>query len=805
MSIRVCGIEPEFCTRMKPYSGSQYAQQVGWLLLCCAAGPVAASADLSTNAVSSPVTGKINFDRDIQPIFARSCLRCHGPEKPRSHFRLDNRASALEGGNDNTNDIVPGDSRDSLLLNYVARQVTDLEMPPPGKGDPLTPRQISLLRAWIDQGAPWSVTNAGPQIEVAATTDVGGVAVHGNQAKFRELENTTDGVLGGGENFSVRDQINPNEKLAVDGRVEPRNQDYQLNLALDETDFGFVHAGFEQWRKYYNATGGYNALAVPPEYNLNQNLYVDNGRFWADLGLTPPHGPQVTVGYEYQYKQGNEATLDWGQANGNNLYPTTAAIDENTHIVKLEVAKDFGDWHLADSARVQFHSENNAGLEPNLLMGGPAPDTFVSTRDNYHDLQGMNTVTLSKQLRDWWYLSGGMCYSKLEGADFFNQNTAIPAISFNGQLSSQSITLRRESEIFSAANLFTPLEHLSLSVGSQNEWTREQGFGNSVPDLDLGVNTPVASHQDTFKASQNAGLHDTQLPHTVVFAEAEFAEEDVSEFQEEDPAELIRQTDAFNLRRDVRAGFNTSPWRWFSFSSQYHNQSSDTDYHNLTDLSAGLPATATNGYPAFILNRQIEGNGLETKLVLRPATWVNATLTGNLTATDYRSQTDPAFDYGLPEVASLGGTILDGRSHDQTWGLSTTLTPIQKLYFTESLTFDQTRLSTADNGDLSVAPYHGTIWTLSSSATYALNLKTDLSASYGFTRASYNQNPNAPVLPYGLDFTRHEVILGLTRRFSDRLAGALHYEFSQYAEPGVASVNNFSAQGVFASVSYKWK
>ncbi len=49
------------------------------------------------------------------------------------------RADALKGGDENTNNIVPGDSSKSLLINYVARQVPDMEMPPAGKGEPLTP------------------------------------------------------------------------------------------------------------------------------------------------------------------------------------------------------------------------------------------------------------------------------------------------------------------------------------------------------------------------------------------------------------------------------------------------------------------------------------------------------------------------------------------------------------------------------------------------------------------------------------------------------------------------------------------
>src|ERR1700761_6645538 len=98
-----------------------------FLLLTCRS---VFAADATNNAALPPANFKISFDRDIRPILETSCLRCHGPEKPKSNFRLDNRLSALKGGDDNTNDLVPGDSANSLLLRYVARQVPDMEMPP---------------------------------------------------------------------------------------------------------------------------------------------------------------------------------------------------------------------------------------------------------------------------------------------------------------------------------------------------------------------------------------------------------------------------------------------------------------------------------------------------------------------------------------------------------------------------------------------------------------------------------------------------------------------------------------------------
>src|SRR5580658_5350939 len=85
----------------------------------------------------------IEFDRDIRPILETSCLRCHGPERPKSHFRLDDRDAALKGGNDGV-DILPGRAAESPLLKRVASSDENNQMPPPGKGERLTPAQIDL-------------------------------------------------------------------------------------------------------------------------------------------------------------------------------------------------------------------------------------------------------------------------------------------------------------------------------------------------------------------------------------------------------------------------------------------------------------------------------------------------------------------------------------------------------------------------------------------------------------------------------------------------------------------------------------
>ena len=112
---------------------------------------------LSAESTKLPpaITRSVDFERDVQPIFAQSCLECHGPKKQKSDFRIDVKKISLAGGVSGKPAIVPGKSADSPLIRFVAGLEDDMQMPPSGKGDPLTAEQIGILRAWIDQGAVW--------------------------------------------------------------------------------------------------------------------------------------------------------------------------------------------------------------------------------------------------------------------------------------------------------------------------------------------------------------------------------------------------------------------------------------------------------------------------------------------------------------------------------------------------------------------------------------------------------------------------------------------------------------------------
>jgi len=98
----------------------------------------------------------VTYAADIKPMFEKSCIKCHGPEKQKGKLRLDTLAAALKGGEDGKV-IEVGDSAKSMLVHNVAHVGDeDMFMPPPDNKDkiqPLTKEQVGLIRAWIDQGA----------------------------------------------------------------------------------------------------------------------------------------------------------------------------------------------------------------------------------------------------------------------------------------------------------------------------------------------------------------------------------------------------------------------------------------------------------------------------------------------------------------------------------------------------------------------------------------------------------------------------------------------------------------------------
>src|SRR5947207_8732475 len=127
---------------------SKFLAAIVLVVLSAASSP---GAD-APKALPPPATHQVDFSKEIKPLFEAACINCHAKGKNKGGFSLETRESFLKGG-DTGPAAVSGQSDKSLVVRLVAGLEPDSVMPK--KGTKWTAAQVSLLRAWIDQGLPW--------------------------------------------------------------------------------------------------------------------------------------------------------------------------------------------------------------------------------------------------------------------------------------------------------------------------------------------------------------------------------------------------------------------------------------------------------------------------------------------------------------------------------------------------------------------------------------------------------------------------------------------------------------------------
>jgi mono/diheme cytochrome c family protein len=124
-----------------------------WLLAGLLVGGYA-----SASLAKSPADhAKIDFNRDVRPIFSEHCYACHGPDqqKRKAGLRLDVQEDAFKELKSGSRALVAGDLKNSALVERITSTEEEEIMPPAKHNKPLTAEQIALLQRWVQEGAQW--------------------------------------------------------------------------------------------------------------------------------------------------------------------------------------------------------------------------------------------------------------------------------------------------------------------------------------------------------------------------------------------------------------------------------------------------------------------------------------------------------------------------------------------------------------------------------------------------------------------------------------------------------------------------
>ena len=97
----------------------------------------------------------IQYNRDIRPILADNCFRCHGPAAKKGGFRLDVHDDVVKPAKSGARPIVDGKPGESELIQRIFSKDADEMMPPPSAHKTLKAEQKELLKKWIAAGAKY--------------------------------------------------------------------------------------------------------------------------------------------------------------------------------------------------------------------------------------------------------------------------------------------------------------------------------------------------------------------------------------------------------------------------------------------------------------------------------------------------------------------------------------------------------------------------------------------------------------------------------------------------------------------------
>lgn len=125
-----------------------------YCLLAFLATPPILAAGLEITPADPGLGRPVEFYSDVFPVLEAKCLACHNVRTKSGQLVLENITALLQGGESGPS-LVPGKPDDSLLYRLAAR-VDEPVMPPltnPVRAQPLTPRELGILRQWIQEGA----------------------------------------------------------------------------------------------------------------------------------------------------------------------------------------------------------------------------------------------------------------------------------------------------------------------------------------------------------------------------------------------------------------------------------------------------------------------------------------------------------------------------------------------------------------------------------------------------------------------------------------------------------------------------
>lgn len=498
---------------------------------------------------------------------------------------------------------------------------------------------------------------------------IGGLIINGDSAQFKQEHRMSGDVFGGIQDLHF-EESKGKTTFTVDGHAIWDNNDYDVTIKLDQQGIGYIHAGFNEFRSWYDGNGGFfppkgGTWFAPPI----PEMHIDRGEAWVELGLRVPNWPEITFRYSREFRDGEKDSTIWGDTvltglpipppSSRNptrkIAPAYRDIDETRDIVSFDAVKSFDSINTTFDLGMRYeHNDNNDKLQLERgagQIGALPPGVAVAQRfitqheDNNLDMYNGHILTETRLFNDSLWFTTGYSYTTL-GSDLsgsriigthynavLSEVPAPPFQNFDEFFVNLAGTSEEREHLFDI-NWFwlTPIKDLSAisafryTHGSTDSDAVHLGttvqLVKGVPTFSTGLEFADTSEEyDNY--AERLELRYTHIENWLFYGEGEWEEEcgNVQEHEVNDGVDqgkLDKDTDVLTQKYTI--GATWYPMARLDLASQYYYKSVDYNntFHSELATPTDIPPVAGSERNQRLLKQDWTTNDANIRITFRP-------------------------------------------------------------------------------------------------------------------------------------------------------------------------------------------
>jgi hypothetical protein len=675
-----------------------------------------------------------------------------------------------------------------------------------------TARSLLALGSLLVPALLWGQTVATDVSDLTGSVSAGGdaVAVHGDRGRFQEDQQVSSRGAGGIYDLQYSHDLNSATTFTFSGHAVVGNGDYQFEAKLANPDLWSVDLGYDQFRVWYDGSGGYfpgTGSWLPVDGDA---LYVDRGHLWFEAAYTPDQGPHYSLRYDLNTRQGTKDSTEWGDINlpvygTRNIVPTLLYLDEHTQTITAAASQstDVQQWNLgAEYEHTSIDDQEEAARQPGTSASRDLTTSNFTTSDLFAT-DGFFERRLSKRFT----FSTGAMASTLDTN--LNGGNRVYGSVFDAAFS--PVYANRQShdegyyDLTGGANLKDYAGNVNLEYRPNPAWkvassfrmedTQTDSLSDYVTTNVSSTNGPVSLTDESGESNEHwldtaerlVATYEGQ-PNWVATVTGDWDQGSGNLVQDSIDLDTATASDQNNTDYNQVSGRIAVNANWYvrpglTISAEAYRRTVDDQYLPILDSSA-------DNYPVFILQENIATTDGNMRVNWRPRPLLSFT-----TRYDYQRSAIRDAMAGLPAVDS-------SRYLSQIVSETVTTDPLPRLYVTASVNVAFNQLGTPATGATVIKNGDSNYVDGSVGAGYALGKVTDVDVDYSMYTTDNFIDDSATTLPYGGAEHQNTATVTWVRRQSSRLVYTVRYTFADYRDSAVGGLNNYTGSVVYAKVQY---